>query len=179
MSRLICLALLLSSTVAPIHAQQAAIQPQSRIRVQQAGQSGWTVGNVVRSSDDSLHIFTESGLVSVSRPEIARLDISRGRVSNVGGGLKRGAFIGGAIGLALGVAVLVEQSGEDSFIEYGPEIIPGAALGGALWGGFIGALVGAGKRTDVWEEVHTAPAAVTVLVAPASAGMQAGLSVNF
>ena len=81
---------------------------------------------------------------------VDRIDISRGKKSNVGKGAITGGLIGAGIGLVIGIGAAAEDGG---FFDFGPEVVPAAVLAVGAYGAGIGALIGLIMPGERWEEV--------------------------
>ncbi len=128
----------------------------SRVRLKTVDPSTkWVQGDLVRLSEDSLHIVPAGGADSLAfaTGAIDRLEVSRGRRSNAGKGALLGLAIGAGAGLALGVAASAEECSGIGCTEVGPgEVVAVMAFFGATGAG-LGALIGAASHSERWEQV--------------------------
>lgn len=158
-------------------AQVGAVSPGARVRVTAPSQNlDKQVGALLAVRSDTLVIEqTSNAMVKgrvvpavdtlrVTAAELARLEVSAGRRSNVDKGVVKGLWIGGLIGTALGTAVAAD--GGVAFYCGGADCIAQGAMGGAVWGVLIGLVAGAMTSRDDWRPVQWEPAradpAVTV-----------------
>ena len=109
------------------------------------------VGRVVSTGSDSLRIsLDDANPITIARPAIQKVEVSRGRDSKAKKYAIRGAIISGLIG-AISLGLQHDSVGED-----GSSAGKAAALGalsGGLFGGLIGGAIGASKGADRWEQV--------------------------
>ncbi len=161
------------------------LEPGQRVRVtarDSIGQPrGRLVGMVVTVTAENIVVEQRGDQLTIPREVVTRLEVSRGRKSNVGKGAAFG-FLGGAgLGALLGAVVGASaQRGDfcqrDSGCAGEYALIGGAAFG--VLGAGIGAIVGAASKTDRWEEVPLDR--LSVGFAPQRDGRFAlGLSVRF
>jgi hypothetical protein len=155
----ICLLLAMLLAGSPPLALSQAPVPLSagaRVRLKPVGPSTKSVqGNLLRLSEDSLHILPAGGAdtVAFATGAVARLEVSRGRRSNAGKGALLGLAIGAGAGLALGVAASAEECTGLGCTEVGPgEVVAVMAFFGATGAG-LGALIGAASHSERWEQV--------------------------
>ena len=134
----ICLVLgMLLTGSPPLALSQAPVllTAGSRVRLKTVDPSTkWVQGDLVRLSEDSLHIVPAGGADSLAfaTGAIDRLEVSRGRRSNAGKGALLGLAIGAGAGLALGVAASAEECSGIGCPEVGPgEVVAVMAFFGA------------------------------------------------
>lgn len=136
------------------------IQPGMRVRVWvpepwQQDQTPWRRqllrGTVASATADTLHLTVPGteGVLSVARPSIRRLDVSRGKPSRGASAVER-AF-GGAIVGAISVALDNDPDGK-RWPHYSRDWR--AAGEGAKWGAAFGAAVGFIFPTERWRRVR-------------------------
>lgn len=140
---------------APLSAQASGPWVGARVRIHLSGATVPLTGTIAEQHSSHLVVF-RSGADSATVPlgTIARMEVSRGRHSNVYRGARTGALVGAGVGALLGIGALTE---EDSFFDYGPEVVPLSALGGGFMGAMIGTAIGALSSSEQW-----APAVVSV-----------------
>lgn len=143
---------------------------------------GSTIGTLVSTSEDSVVIDADGGLLYIPAASVRRLDVSRGR-RNRGTGLLRGAggglLIGGVAGAVIGAATYEECRSEEFL---GCLLSPTSPAESAMWGGFvvgvvgavIGGVVGLASPGERWQRTSWAQ---SVSVVPAAGGGM-GLSVR-
>jgi hypothetical protein len=137
----------------------SSLHPGAKIRVTPLS---WALervtGTLVQVDGDSLQVQTRKGIYAISRSEIARLDVSRGKKSAAGKGLEWG-FLGGALAGAV-VSTLVCSTNTCTFIE-GPDApavwIPLGTAIGAAGGALVGLVIGSLTHTDRWERLSAPP----------------------
>ena len=158
-SMLLAVAIFLVGTAPCTHGQS---EPGTRIRVATNMPSHRRfVGSLISADADSVRLTSSSDgkVVAVANASIVRLEKSRGRHSNPGGGALIGGLIGGGLGLALGVIASTDDSGW--YQVGGAEIAAGTAVLG-LAGAGLGALVGAASHKEKWEPLPSPAAPSTV-----------------
>ena len=125
------------------------IAVDQRVRVTTA--DGTHIGRVIAIAADSVRLsIDDQSPVSIDRPSIRSIEVSRDRESKTKKYAIRGAIIAGLIG-AISLGLQHESVGED-----GSSAGKAAALGafsGGLFGGLIGGAIGAAKSADRWEHV--------------------------
>ena len=138
---------ILSTTVWTQAALPIAVD--QRVRVTTA--DGTHIGRVIAIAPDSVRLsIDDQSPVSIDRPSIRSIEVSRDRESKTKKYAIRGAIIAGLIG-AISLGLQHESVGED-----GSSAGKAAALGafsGGLFGGLIGGAIGAAKSADRWEHV--------------------------
>jgi hypothetical protein len=120
-----------------------------RVTVREAGGTSRTHVGPLRTFDGEALTLTAGDSaqhsVSLARPSITRVEVSRGRRGNAG----RGALLGAVLGLAV---VALSESGCEGECEprdnYGL-LVAGATVGGAAVGAGIGSLM----RSERWESL--------------------------
>jgi hypothetical protein len=146
----ILIQLLVGATAGPVYSQADS---GSRVRVTTNVRSQRPlVGTLISVDTDSfrLRASTTRKLVALPTASIVRVERSRNRRTNPGGGAVLGAAIGGGTGLLLGLLASTEK---DSFYEVdGGDVVTGALVLAALGGG-LGALIGAVSHREQWDEV--------------------------
>ena len=130
---------------------QAALPITVDQRVPVTTADGAHVGRVIAIAADSVRLsIDDQNPISIDRPTIRSIEVSRGRESKAKKYAIRGAIIAGLIG-AISLGLQHESVGED-----GSSAGEAAALGafsGGLFGGLIGGAIGAAKSADRWEQV--------------------------
>jgi hypothetical protein len=137
------------------------IQPGMRVRVwvpepwMQEDHTPWRRqllrGTVASATADTLHLTVPgtAGTLSVARPSIHRLDVSRGRPSRGASALER-AFAGAIVG-AISVALDNDPDGK-RWPNYSRDWR--AAEEGAKWGAAFGAALGVIFPTERWRRIR-------------------------
>jgi hypothetical protein len=151
----ILIQLLVGATAGPVYSQADS---GSRVRVTTNVRSQRPlVGTLISVDTDSFRLMasTSRKLVAIPTASIVRLERSRNRRTNAGGGAVLGAAIGGGTGLLLGLLASTEK---DSFYEVDGGDVVVAALVLAVAGAGVGALIGAVSHREQWEEVPLPPA---------------------
>lgn len=137
-------AALVVATSSPLAAQEAPVDPGARVRVTapDLGIDKYT-GVLEGVVGDTLAVDT----LRLALASVTRLEVHRGRKSNVG----KGALIGLAGGAAAGVgfSVWFTNAGEFDFDKVALVFVPIFSAAGTG----IGALLGAASKVDRWEEV--------------------------
>jgi hypothetical protein len=108
-------------------------------------------GTYVAVSKDTLLLQTETQTTPSAIPltSVSRLEVSRGRKSNVLKGMGIGMLIGAGVGVIGGAAVDCYD-----LADFDQSFCTGVgAAGGALFGLLVGAIAGAASSGDRWEEV--------------------------
>ncbi len=155
----VLLALLSSFSGGEVRAQDAPVDPGSRVRVwTQTNARGrpWgkpTKGTLTAWTSDSLVLDSPRGPLAISRGSLSGMDVSRGGKSRGSAALK-GAGVGFLIGAAAGTVGGLTFCGDECercATAEGTAVFAASILGsaGGLWGAVIGALT-AGER---WERV--------------------------
>jgi len=109
------------------------------------------IGTLLQIGPDALRVETDSLVQSIPRPEIRKVEMSRGTVSGAGKGASIGAIVGGLSGVCFGMllaAVAESETGESQYVEGGVAF----GLFGALTGGGLGALIGSGFENESWKQ---------------------------
>jgi hypothetical protein len=168
----------LGLSAAPLAAQgmhtETAPEQGLRVRVTAAGAAEPLTGTLAFQDATTIALLRAPGDTAlVPLHAVERLEVSRGRRSNAGRGLRRGALIGAAVGAVLGVALMADDGG---YFDYGAEAIPLGAAGGAMYGSVIGLVVGALSRSEQWAEVPARPA---IVLGPTGGGVAAGIRLDF
>jgi hypothetical protein len=148
------LAAIATLSAGPLGAQESDFPAGTRVRVHASGATIPLTGTVAWRDATHLAVRRASGdtaIVAVSA--LTRVDVSRGRQSNVLRGARTGALVGAGAGLVLGLAAMGDN---DSFFDYGPEIIPISMLGGGFMGGSVGLLIGAFTTSEQWSPTDPA-----------------------
>ena len=163
---------------APLAAQgmhsDAAPAPGIRVRVTTSGVEEPLTGTLAWLDATTIALLRAPGdTAHVLRDGLERIEVSLGRRSNAGKGLRRGALIGTTVGAMLGILLM---AGDDGYFDYGAEAIPLGAAGGAMYGSLIGLVVGALSRSEQWAEVPARPA---IVAGSAGGGFAAGVRLDF
>ena len=165
------------ATSSPLAAQEAPVEPGTRVRVKAPPlQPDWVRGTVVGWESGSLVLEPEkpdgNTPLTLARDQITRLDVHRGTKSK--------ALLGAGIGFGVGVGwtVLLFESICNSEEECDAgDWAKGIAIFGGVGAG-LGALVGLLFKTDRWEAVPLEGIRVTFM--PAYDGQPGlALSVSF
>ena len=145
--------LLFLAVVGELCAQDTLVVPGARVRVYSPDR---VTGTIETLSSDTLVLRTEArrSLQAIPFASITKLEVSRGRKSNVGKGARIGLAVGAGVGAIAGVILIIgECSGSAGCLFY--SVAGGVA--GALYlflpGTLLGAVIGAVFRTDLWETV--------------------------
>ncbi len=142
----------------PIPAQEP-VRTGDRIRVTAQGIKRTT--GTLRAVDQRLVMLGGSGspAIQIPRDSITKLEVSRGKRSNITAGI----LVGTGAGLLLGAAfaVLAVDAGGSSEISNQEAAAIFAALGGSA-GLLIGTIVGASTKTERWQEIPLDRLRVTV-----------------
>jgi hypothetical protein len=150
----ILLAILALSILVPGSVRAEDLAPGARVRVTLLEQpdSPRLIGTIRSLPPDALELTTapDSPATTISRLQIARVEVSRGMKSRAGHGAVTGALIvglaGAAGGLILGSAIREGDSSTDELVGIG-------FAGGGLIGAVLGAAIGSGSRAESWETV--------------------------
>jgi len=113
---------------------------------------------------------THTTLVRVPVTQVARLEVSLGRRSNIDHGAKRGLLIGAGVGLVLGLASAADTSG---YVCDGAACVLQGTLGVAATGAALGAGIGALSSRDIWRDV---PVRTSVVLVPLTQRVGIGLA---
>lgn len=113
----------------------------------------------------------DTSLVRVPMAQVARLQVSLGRRSNIDHGAKRGLLIGSGIGLALGIAWAADNTG---FLTCDAGCVLVNVLGGASTGAALGAGIGALSSRDIWQDV---PVRSSVVIVPLTQRVGIGVAI--
>jgi hypothetical protein len=111
------------------------------------------VGTLLEIRADALRLESDSLVQTIPRPEIRRVEMSRGMVSGSGKGLRVGAIVGGVCGIGFGLleaGIYALETGKSQYVEAGV----GFGLIGAVTGGGLGALIGSGFKNESWKRVN-------------------------
>ena len=168
--RVLCLLVFLIPALAHSGEQPpSALVPGTRVRVTAPGIAPKPlVGTVRRLADDAIDLTVKGGddVISVSRANVIKLEVSKGRNRS------KGALIGGAAVAAVGAVVGAVGCRDSSDLN---SWICGAVMGGCGFalGGGVGAIVGSG---DHWRELPSDRFRVTFT--PTN-GRGVGLSMRF
>lgn len=128
-------------------ADEHAVTTGDRVRVMAPSASPKRIeGTLVSVDRDSLTVFDDGRRVVVTRSQIAKLEVARGKKSRAG----TGALVGAGWGVGLGVLLSNPPSSGQRL-----EVNGSAVTAGVVAGATLGALVGVVLRTDRWT---TAPA---------------------
>ena len=166
------LAAVLVFAVGSLAAQQPDLVAGTRVRVHASGATLPLTGTIAWQDRTNLAVVRSPGDTAiVPLTALTRMDVSRGRQSNVLRGARAGALIGAGAGVLLG---LVAMADDDSYFDYGAEVVPFGALGGGFIGGTIGLLIGSVTTSERWT-----PAGTTITVRPGSSGMAIGATMTF
>lgn len=163
---------------APLAAQgmhgEAAPAPGIRVRITSSGAEEPLTGSLASQDVRTIALLRAPGdTVHIPWDGLERVEVSLGRRSSAGKGLRRGAIIGTTIGAMLGILLM---AGDDGYFDYGAEAIPLGAAGGAMYGSLIGLVVGALSRSEQWAEVRARPA---IVAGSAGGGVAAGIRLDF
>lgn len=137
------LAILALASIGAIHAQA---RPESGARVRVTSpqlREERTVGILDRFTDDTVVVAGQA----ISRASIRRFEVSEGRKSQAGAGMRIGLLGGALVGAGL-CALRVGYSLEDGSMICAPRALL-LSLGGLLVGGIAGASVPPGERWRV------------------------------
>jgi hypothetical protein len=157
------IAVFLLTLIASVASAQLSsqVQPGMRVRVwvpepwRQENQNSWhrqlLRGTVASATADTLHLVVPGteGTLSVARPSIRRLDVSRGKPSRAASAFERA--VGGAIVGAISVALDNDPDGK-RWPHYSRDWR--AAEEGAKWGAAFGATLGFIFPTERWRRVR-------------------------
>ena len=116
-------------------------------------------GTLVELGADTLVLQArpDAGWLRIPRAWVTRLDVSRGRKSRVGSGIKYGVLAGLVTGALVGGIVCKSQYSCSNAHQEEGDMTPLYALGGAVMGAgsglIVGALVGDAASGERWEEV--------------------------
>jgi len=108
------------------------------------------IGTLLQIGPDVLRVETDSLVQTIPRPEIRKVEMSRGIVAGTGKGFHIGAIVGGLSGICFGVlvaAIAESETGESQYVEGGIAF----GLFGAVTGGGLGALIGSGFENESWK----------------------------
>lgn len=167
------LAAVLLFAVGSLAAQQPDLAAGTRVRVHASGATLPLTGTIAWQDTTNLAVIRSPGDTAiVPLAGLARVDVSRGRQSNVLRGARAGALVGAGAGILLGLAAMAGD--DDGFYQVGPEAVPLGALGGGFLGGTIGLLIGSVTSSEQWT-----PAGTTITVRPRSNGMAIGAAMTF
>jgi hypothetical protein len=150
--------LLLSVLLAGISRTATGQHPSSlqtgvrvRLRSTSTGKE-WHQGNLLQIGGDSLTLGTESDTLSFAARSVTKLEVSRGRKSNVDKGAKIGAGVGVGLGIIASAAVASDDDCFCSDITAGDVILLTALFGATGTG--IGALIGSASHSERWAKVE-------------------------
>ncbi len=128
------------------------------------------IGTLVASNDRGVTLATfETGVKTIPRDAVTRMEWSSGRRSQSGAFARKGAIAVGLAFAVVGAIVYDDDSGERA-----KGAVLGAA-GGAVWGALGGALVGAFTHSYQWKE-GPAPG-LEASVSPSVSGSSAGITI--
>jgi len=132
----------------------AVVEEGSRVRITLlARKEEPRVGQVLALPPGSIVFSTDSTDTTLSRLDIKRLEVSRGRRSSAGGGAVIGALVGATLFAIVGLSAATAgatDNGSDDDNPAGVAILFGA--GGAVVGGGLGALIGNQFHHEQWDE---------------------------
>jgi hypothetical protein len=112
---------------------------------------GHVVGTLLEIRPEALRLERDSLVQVIARPEIRKVEMSRGMVSGSAKGLRIGAIVGGVAGVGFGLliaAIAESETGESAYVPAGVAV----GMVGALTGGGLGALVGSAFKNESWEK---------------------------
>jgi hypothetical protein len=158
------------------HLTLADLSRSDRVRLRLSSGGKRVRGTIDAAGPDEIVVRPKDPAAAplrLSPPQMAKLEVVRGRRSRWG----VGAVIGFLPGALMGAAVAANR-------ECDPECDhTGAALGYGLVGGAItgavGALIGLAVKTDRWVPVEVLRPKVALSLAPAKGGLGAELSLRF
>lgn len=185
-----CLALVAVALVpAAAVAQTPSVAPGTRVRVTSTALHLDHVEGLVQGvRGDTLAIVTpyrrmvlgrvvdDTATHDIPLNAVDGLQLSSGRVSNVGRGAGIGVLVGAGVGGLIGLAAMASTNGGDYF-NFGPEAIPMGMLGGGLTGLVAGSLIGAMSTHEVWQDVSV-PSHSTAVTLHVGRGPLGGQSVG-
>lgn len=187
---IVSVALALAASPAAARAQSTTsaatpLAPGTRVRVSAVQRRDAITGVVVSHSADSLVVRSDrdSSTVALARVQVARVDVSRGRHSQMLKGAAYGLLGGAGIGALTGLT-LFSGASCDANAEFGLCLGPGfgAAVGATLFGA-VGALVGTLVGSYEREQWSPAPAAsareARLRITPVRGGLALSASLPF
>jgi len=164
------LVIVATGTAAAQAAGDSPLQIGDRIRIRTPASSSAMTGTLVATDDAALTLAPEgrdTARKKFARYEIAKLEVARGKKTNV----VWGAVGGAAAGLMVDLVATAADQSDSGPCDFGACIIL-PAMGAA-----VGALVGLAIKTDRWEVVPADKLGLTVL--PTRHGVQLSLTLRF
>lgn len=145
--------LLLAALATPASAGQA-IAEGDRVRVTLLERPHErVVGTLLAIRPEAIDLRPDSVTRTIARPDIDKLEVSRGIHSGSRDGVKYGAIVGGVTLGALGALASEINNSESSVKSNTVAVALAYTLAGAVVGGGLGALIGSAFHHERWERI--------------------------